>query len=318
MRTHVTHPDKLGISIDMSQKSKTQNNQMGASLIEVVIVMTLIAVVSAFALIGIVDARDKLRLQNSVAKLASYLEKSRIDAVRRHDSSGTVGVVFNSPTSYNVTMDFDGTGVATTRNIPLESGAKVIDLALPSVTFNWRGRTSSCTITFAIQSSQGWQSWVDVSDAGDITINNNVDVLPSVSYSTVNGTSSVYSGTVVSGAGVRSNTADCGTVGGGAPGPPITGTGTSCTLTGTPSSFSIKKNGGGTGSVAISVSGMSGMNTITTSTVSNLKVTPSSQTISGNSTANFSITSLNATRGTFGVTFSSPCTSVVVAVKVTN
>lgn len=302
----------------MSQKTKSQNNQAGTTLIEVVIVVTLIGVVSAFAFVGISSSRDKLRLQNSVAQLAGYLEKTRIDAVRRHDSTGTVGVVFNSPTSYNVTMDFDGDGTATTRNIPLDSGAKVIDLTLPSVTFNWRGRTSSCTITFAIQSSQGWQSWVDVSDAGDITINNNVDVLPTVSYSTVSGTSSVYSGTVVSGAGVHNNTADCGSSGSGTAGPPITGTGASCTLTGTPSSFSIKKNGGGTGSVTISVTGMTGTNTITTSTVSNLKVTPSSQTISGNGSANFSITSLNSTRGTFGVTFSSPCTSVVVAVKVTN
>jgi hypothetical protein len=62
----------------------------------------------------------------------------------------------------------------------------------------------------------------------------------------------------------------------------------------------------------------SGTKTITSATVSNLRVTPTTQTVSGNGTVNFSITSLNSTRGTFGVTFSSPCTSVTVAAKVTN
>jgi hypothetical protein len=52
---------------------------------------------------------------------------------------------------------------------------------LPSISFNWRGRTSSCTTTFAIFTDDG-QSWVDVSDAGEVTIDSDVDVLPTVTY----------------------------------------------------------------------------------------------------------------------------------------
>jgi Tfp pilus assembly protein FimT len=307
---------------DIIAKTKTLNRERGSTLLQVLITVALIAVVSTFAVIGVGRARDNIRLQNSVSVLTGYLEKARIDAVRRHDSSGTVGVTFTNPTTYNVTMDFGGSGTVTTRSFSLESGVQVIDLTLPSARFNWRGRTSSCTITFALQNAGGEQSWVDVSDAGDTTINADVDVLPTVSYANVNSNSDVTSSTVVSGSGVHNNTADCPNGGTGAPGPPITGTGTgSCTgktITANPSSLSIKKNGGGTGTVVITLGGMSGANTVTSSTVTNLQVSPASQSISGSSPANFSITSLNNTRGTFGVTFTSTCSSVTVAVKVTN
>jgi Tfp pilus assembly protein FimT len=305
----------------INARTKALNSELGFTLLQVLITVAVIAIVSGFALVGWARARDSIRLQNSVSTLTGYLEKARIDAVRRHDSSGTVGVAFTSPTTYNVTLDFGGAGTASTRSFSLESGVQVIDLTLPSVIFNWRGRTSSCTITFALQNGGGDQSWVDVSDAGDTTINADVDVLPSVTYANTN-SSNVSSSTVVSGSGVHNNTADCPNSSGGSAGPPITGSGTGActgkTITANPSSFSIRKNGGSSGTVAVTLSGMSGSNTVTSSTVTNLQVSPASQSISGGSTANFSITSRNNTRGTFGVTFTSVCSSVTVAVKVTN
>jgi Tfp pilus assembly protein FimT len=305
----------------INARTKALNSELGFTLLQLLITVAVIAIVSGFALVGWARARDSIRLQNSVSTLTGYLEKARIDAVRRHDSSGTVGVAFTSPTTYNVTLDFGGAGTASTRSFSLESGVQVIDLTLPSVIFNWRGRTSSCTITFALQNGGGDQSWVDVSDAGDTTINADVDVLPSVTYANTN-SSDVSSSTVVSGSGVHNNTADCPDSSGGSAGPPITGSGTGActgkTITANPSSFSIRKNGGSSGPVTVTLSGMSGSNTVTSSTVTNLQVSPASQSISGGSTANFSITSLNNTRGTFGVTFTSVCSSVTVAVKVTN
>jgi Tfp pilus assembly protein FimT len=307
----------------MKRRSDGMNRERGFSMLQLVIAVAITGIVSTFALIGIAKSRDHIRLQTSVRKLASYLEKARLDSIRRHPATASemAGVVFTNTTTYTVKMDFDGTGNVQTRSFTLEDGISVSSLGLPSVSFNWRGRTSSCTIEFTIQNSGGDQSWVDVSDSGDVTVNNDVDVLPTVSYANVNSSADVATGTVVSGSTVRSNSADCtddtSSSGPSTPAPPITGTGTSCTMTANPSSLSVKKNGSTTGSVTISTTG-SGNYTITPSGPTNLQISPTSKTISGGGSTSFSIKSLNNTRSTFAVNFGSSCTTVTVAVKVTN
>jgi type IV fimbrial biogenesis protein FimT len=283
----------------------------GFTILQVVVTVAVIAIFSTFAILTLNSTRASLRLQNSVRQLSGYLEKARLDAVRRHDNSS---VVFTSPSTYDVTMDFSGSGTVTTRSFPFENGVSIISTPLPTLTFNWRGRISSCTVTFAVQNSLGDQSWVDVSDAGDVTVNSNVDVLPNASYATVNNNSDVQSTAVVSGNAVHDNSVDC--VGSsGAPGPPISGNGSGCTDTANPSSISIKKNGGGTAQIAVTATNTG---TVTVSAPINLKVTPATQTVAGGGTVNFSISSLNNTRGTFAVNFNSPCTTLTVLVTVTN
>ena len=290
-----------------------RRNECGFSTIQLIVTLAVVSIVIGFALVNVSSARASLRLQNSVRLLGGYMEKARLDAVRRHD---TASVVFTNTSTYNITMDFDGDGVVQTRSFSFDDGVSVISTPLPSVSFNWRGRTSACTITFAMQGSNGDQSWVDVSDAGDVTVNSSVDTLPTPSYTNVNASADIYSNMVVTGTTVRNNTADCGGSGGGTPPPPIVGSGSGgCTVTANPSSISIKKNGGTTGTVALSVSSSS---TVTASGPSNLLISPVSRSIGGGGSGNFSVTSKNNTRGTFAVTFSSACTSVTVLVKVTN
>src|SRR6185369_17260477 len=86
------------------QKFDQLNRERGAGIVELVIVVALVAVISAFALIQIRSSRSALRVQNSVRQLASFMEKSRIDAVRRH---GTSTVTFSDTRTYSVTMDFN-------------------------------------------------------------------------------------------------------------------------------------------------------------------------------------------------------------------
>lgn len=313
--------DKRATS-NLESKDSRRSRERGFTILQLLITIGIIGIVSTYALISMARSRDSLRLQNSVRQLAGYMEKARLDSIRRH-ATGVTGselasVVFTNTTTYTVTMDFDGTGTVRTRTFTLESGVWIFSTPLPSVSFNWRGRTSACTFTFALQNTGGDQSWVDVSDAGDVTVNSDVDVLPSVSYGTVDTTSDVVSGTVVSGTGTHNNTADCGgTTGTTTTAPPITGTGTSCTMTANVSSLSIKKNGGSTGTVTLSPTG-TGTYTISASGTSNLQVSPTSKTVAAGGSQAFSIKSLNSTRGTFPVTFSSSCTTVTVAVKVTN
>jgi Tfp pilus assembly protein FimT len=306
---------------ELKRSSNCRDGERGFSLLQIIVVVAIVGIVTAFAIVSIARSRDSIRLQSSVRQLASYIERARLDSIRRH-AAGTelASVSFTNSSTYSVKMDFDGMGNVTTRSFTLETGVSIISTPLPSLSFDWRGRTSACTITFALQNSGGDQSWVDVSDAGDVTVNSDVDVLPTVSYANVNSTSDIASGTVVSGSTVRTNTADCGGTSG-VTAPPITGTGTTggtaCSMTANPSAVTVKKGGGSTGTIALSTSG-SGSYTITTSGPSNLQISPTSKTVSGGGSANFTVKSLNNTRGTFAVNFSSSCTTVTISVKVTN
>lgn len=90
---------------------------------------------------------------------------------------------------------------------------------------------------------------------------------------------------------------------------------TGCVTSTTPSFLSISKNGG-SGSVIVKVSNGSG--SVSASSPGNLTISPPSQTISPSGSNVFSITSNNATRGEFTVTFTAPCGSATVIVTVTN
>lgn len=287
--------------------------ERGFTVLQLLITFAIVAILSSAAVINIRSAKSYLALQNSVRFLAGNMEKARLDAVKRHGSST---VTFTTPTSYNVSMDFGGSGVATTRTFNLENGIGIISTPLPSATFNWRGRTSSCTLTFALQNEAGEQSWVDVSEAGDVTVNADVDVLPTATYTSVSSSADIASGTVVSGTGIHNNAANCSDAPSDTVAPPITGTGSGgCTVSANPSSLSIRKNGAGTGSISITSSSSA---TITGAGPTNLSITPATQTIAAGGTGTFTVRSTNNTRGTFAVNFTAPCTTVTSLVKVTN
>jgi len=288
----------------------SSRDDRGFTILQTIVALAIMGVICSFAIIGLTRAKENLRLQNSVRQLASYLEKARLDAIKRHGSSS---VVFTDTSTYVVTMDF-GSGIST-RTIPFESGVSIVSSSLPNVNFNWRGRTESCTTRFTVENS-GLQSWVAVSDAGDVTVNSSVDTVPAgASYAAVNGTSDVSSTAVVSGSVVHNNTADC-TDGDTVPeGPPNTG-GPGCEDDiVNPSSLSIKKNGGSTAQITITPSSTG---TVTVQAPINLQVTPASQTATGGSPVNFTISSLNGARSTFAVNFNTPCTTLTVLVTVTN
>ncbi len=156
---------------------------------------------------------------------------------------------------------------------------------------------------------------MDVSDAGDVTVNSNVDTLPTVDYSTVSSSSDVSSSSVVTGSALHNNAVDCVTAGLGVAGPPISGSGVGCTDVANPSSISIRKLGGSSATITVTATNTG---TISVQAPINLRVTPQTQTIVGGGSDSFTITSLNSTRGTFAVNFNSPCTTLTVLLTVTN
>ena len=293
-----------------------RRRESGFGLTQMLIAMAIIGTISVVAVINLKSARASLRVQNSVRQLASYMEKARIDAVRRHGNSS---VTFTSPTSYTVRMDFLNTGTPMDRAFTFDSGVQLASSELPIVNFNWRGRTvtagSSCVTTFSVKNSSNPNDGlnIDVSGSGDVTVENKQPVLPNVPYNNgVSSSSSVRTNTVVSGTDILDST-PCLDVSGegssGDSGPP------QCEIHVSSTSVSVKKNGGGSTSVLVS---MSVSSTVTASYPSNLTLTPSSQqTVSTGS--NYVIKSNNNLRGPFYVTFASQCgSSIVVKVNVTN
>jgi len=296
-----------------------RRTESGVSVLELVVVLVIVGIVSAFTVSSIQKSRELVALQNSVRQLASYAEKARLDAVRRHDNSS---ITFPNNTSYNVRMDFGGGGTAavSTRTVNLPRGIKIPEGSpLPSISFNWRGRTQACTNTFALQNVFGEQSNVDVSDAGDVTVNSDVEVLPVVSFDTVSTTAGIAPVTVkqdTSGTNLHNNTRDCPTGTTALPGPPVTGTGPGgCTLSVDPSSLTIRKSGVSAGSIVVS-SNTSG--TVISSGAINLTISPASQAISANGAVTFTVISNNKTRGTFAANFGTSCTTVTSLIKIVN
>jgi|SRR5882724_10363951 len=295
--------------------AKKRSGQSGFGLPELLIAVAIIAAISAVALINFQSARASLRTQNSVRQLASYMEKARIDAVRRHS---TATVTFTSPTSYTVHMDFLNTGAPIDRSFNFESGVQLASSDLPNVMFNWRGRTitagASCVTTFSVKNNSNPNDGlnVDVSGSGDVTVENQQPSLPNVPYNnTIPASSAVRTATVVSGPDTVDST-PCLDVSGegvaGEAGPP------QCEMHVSATSVSVKKNGGGSTSVNVSMSVGSG---VVASYPSNLVVTPASQTVSTGSS--FVIKSNNNLRGPFYVTFSAQCGSTItIKVNVTN
>ncbi|HUS12477.1 MAG TPA: hypothetical protein VMZ30_18560 [Pyrinomonadaceae bacterium] len=300
----------------MIESKKKLSGESGIGIAELLIVVAVVAVISAVALINFRSSRASLRVQNSVRQVASYMEKARIDAVRRH---GVASVKFTSPTSYTVNMDFTNSGVPTPRTFNFESGVEVVNnVELPSVEFNWRGRTvtagASCVTTFAVANTSEPNKGlnVDVSGSGDVTVENQQPSLPNVPYNnTITSSAYVRDSTVVKGTDTVDSTPCLDQSGDGASGEAGTPL---CTLHVSSTSVSFKKNGGGSASVIVSLSVTSG---VVVSYPSNLTVTPASQTVSTGSS--FLIKSNNNLRGPFTVTFSAQCgSSFPIKVNVTN
>lgn len=349
------------------KRRKKPRTQRGFSMMQLIITLGVVSVVSALAFLGIASARQRIRLTNSSRTLASYVEKARVDSVRRHPMTSDLmaGIEVLNTTTYRVKMDFDGNGTVETKDVILDEG--VVFATDPiALVFDWRGRLVDLPLTeIKVSIAMQWgddpndQRIVDVTRSGDVTIDSDVylDDIPNVNVN-VGGLTGIDSGSTVNGNNTATPTptpvdpgqeatptptpeigADPTPTPGSDPSPtPISNpsptpspvasptpspgaspspaatpvaspTPTPCvvTVTTSPSPLTFAKHSGGAISFSVNPSG-----TVTfTNGPSNLGVTRGS----GN---NFTVTSLNNTRGNFTLTFSTPCGSQSVSLSVTN
>ena len=171
----IVAPDRLGRRLSkemrMNRKRGAATQQHGFTTMQLIVVIMIISVISVFGVLGIARARADFRLQNSARVFASYIEKARVDSIRRHAPDGSESWIETfgpGSTTYAVTMDF-GSGALETRTFSLEDGLSFQTTA-KKISFNWRGRISEAWV-FQIFSNYLQRSLpVDVSGSGDITV----------------------------------------------------------------------------------------------------------------------------------------------------
>ncbi|HEX8708367.1 MAG TPA: hypothetical protein VF723_09015 [Pyrinomonadaceae bacterium] len=309
--------------VEQTARGKTRDGggrgpgERGFSMLQLIITIAIISVVSAFAFMGIRSARESMRLSGSARQFANYVEKARIDAIRRHATTATASKVqFLNTTTYRVTMDFDGQGTISSRDISLESGVAVSGVLPGELAFDWRGRASACLTTFPLANTSDALT-IDVTGSGDVTIDSDVASPPEIVYSNVNTTSDIASDSTVKGTTVPTvaPVTDCSD-------PPVGSSGTTtntgtlgCAVSVSPTSLTIRKAGGTVSPVTVTmVNGTAG--TLTVTGPSNLKFTPASQPLGAIGSTTFTIQSINSTRGTFQVNVTTSCYVTPLIVKV--
>src|SRR5882762_5372158 len=149
----------------MNMNTQTTNKQLGFTTVQLLITIAVVAIVSTFALMGITKARAYIRRSNSARLFASYVERARSDAVRRH---GQTSIQQVNTTTYSVTMDFSSSGTVTAQRFSTESG---VTINIPfTINFDWRGRIALETNVRFANELPGSDS-VHITGSGDVTLN---------------------------------------------------------------------------------------------------------------------------------------------------
>lgn len=151
--------------------------QRGFTLLQVIVVIALISVLTAFGTIGVVKGRAYMRLEGSARTFAGLAEKARADSVRRHAMGAAMSnMQLINATSYSVTMDFDTNGVidaSDTRTFNLDTNISFDSNFIgTSITFDWRGRsvTGQVNPILRLTGPATDAALITISGSGDITM----------------------------------------------------------------------------------------------------------------------------------------------------
>src|ERR1044071_537395 len=134
--------------------STKRSNADGFSVLELLIVLTTISIVISMALIQIVRSRQQMIRANAARELVSYLEKARLDSVRRRPATTAemAQVSIINATFYSVTIDADGNGTLDAprvMSLPANTDIQFTGTFPRTIYFNWRGRTVDSTNAIA-------------------------------------------------------------------------------------------------------------------------------------------------------------------------
>jgi prepilin-type N-terminal cleavage/methylation domain-containing protein len=153
----------------------------GFSVLELLIVVSMISVLAGFALMQVAGARRVMARENAARQFAAFLEQARVDSLRRHPmSSGQMGQIsLVNSTFYTVAIDADGDNILDPPRVislPADSGLQFNGPLPRTIYFNWRGRTVDAAGAIAvpnfvtISSSPSNLSKIELTTAGQSSL----------------------------------------------------------------------------------------------------------------------------------------------------
>jgi len=163
-----------------------KSNERGISIVELLIVVAMVGIVTAFAVMQIAAAQRAMRVTNSARELAGWLQKARVDSVRRHamTSGEMASVKISTSNSYIVTIDQNGDGTLDpprTITTPAVNNASFAGITIPTtIYYNWRGRTVNSSgnlinLSFKLQDATGGNiNPINLASTGDTSLGSNV------------------------------------------------------------------------------------------------------------------------------------------------
>ena len=169
------------------QQPRRLSGESGFSIVEMMIVVLMIAIVTGWAVLRVSEAQQSVRLAGATQELTAYLDKARLDSIRRHATAVNqmAQVSITSPTSYSVTLDTNGDGeLDPARVFDYQTAGITFNVAAypTTIMFNWRGRivddeghqiNDPAPIT--LRDAHGTGPAINLSAAGDTTTYGNVN-----------------------------------------------------------------------------------------------------------------------------------------------
>jgi len=167
--------------MNIPEKHTQLSSAAGFSVVEMLAVIAVVGILSTIGFTSFQRSNRSFKVAGATRTLSTYLEKARVDAVRRR---GGTTVVFDSATSYTVNLDFNGDGIITARTIALPPGTSLRYTLPPATTsidpsstprtiqYNWRGQTTSASnVLFTLTDSNTGvvSSTVVVGPAGNVS-----------------------------------------------------------------------------------------------------------------------------------------------------
>jgi len=156
----------------------------GFSFLELIIVVTIVGVVAALSLMGITRARQSLQFSNSTREFLAYIEKARLDSIRRHAepaSANMATITVSDNRIYTVVIDFDGDGTVDPARVKILPAGITFAGTIPQViAFNWRGRLvdadgNPITPVLSVNDSGGSSSTLSLTSSGDSGVSSGYD-----------------------------------------------------------------------------------------------------------------------------------------------
>lgn len=171
------------------QRAAKESGERGVSILEVIIVVAMISIVTTFAVMQIGAAQRAMRLTNSAREFLGWLEKARLDSLRRHAISNVemASITITSANTYTVTIDQNGDGTLDpqrTITIPSTNGARFTGLTFPTtIYYNWRGRPvdaagNGLNLSFSLVDGVSPANPITISSGGDATLGTGVSLSP--------------------------------------------------------------------------------------------------------------------------------------------